>query len=366
MAAVRGWGSSRRPVPRIEVDLDKLRHNARFVVDACSRFGIRVAGVTKVTCAMPEVARTLLDGGVSWLADSRTENLARLKSCGLSGEFIYLRGPIQSRVREVVELADISLCSDVATVRLLGDAAKFLGKRHRVIMMVDVGDLREGVMPDEALDTARAIASTPGVELFGIGTNHACFGGVMPTVDNVSLLVEIAERIRRELAIELPIVSGGNSTALRLVLSGAMPEGVNQLRVGESIMLGVDVNNREPIPGMYQDAFTLVAEVIEVQRKPSVPIGCIGQDAFGNVPVFVDRGIRDRVILGIGRQDVKVDGIRPLTEGAEVLGASSDHLIVDVTEAAVRPASGEEMRFRPDYGALLAAMTSPYVAKVIV
>lgn len=366
MAAVKAQGLSRRPVPRIEVDLDKLRHNARFVVDACSRLGIRVAGVTKVTCAMPEVARALLDGGVSWLADSRTENLARLKASGLTGEFIYLRGPMQSRVQEVVELADISLCSDVATVRLLGDAAQFLGIRHRVIMMVDVGDLREGVMPEDALDTARAIAETPGVELYGIGTNHACFGGVMPTVDNVSLLVEIAESIRRELGIELPIVSGGNSTALRLVFSGTMPKGVSQLRVGESIMLGVDVNNREPIPGMYQDAFTLVAEVIEVQRKPSVPIGCIGQDAFGNVPVFVDRGIRDRVILGIGRQDVKVDGIKPLTDGAEVLGGSSDHLIVDVTEAVERPVTGDEMRFRPDYGALLAAMTSPYVAKVIV
>ena len=110
----------------------------------------------------------------------------------------------------------------------------------------------------------------------------------------------------------------------------------------------------------------LVAEVVELETKPSVPIGETGQDAFGGTPTFTDRGMRKRAILNIGRQDVVVDGIEPLDPGIIVLGGSSDHLILDVEDAQEKVKLGDEITFYPGYGALLALSTSPYVQKVVV
>jgi len=109
----------------------------------------------------------------------------------------------------------------------------------------------------------------------------------------------------------------------------------------------------------------MVAEVVEVARKPSVPIGDRGQNAFGETCEFEDRGVRLRAILNLGRQDVVVDGIEPEMKGITVLGGSSDHLILDVEEAEREVKLGDELAFYPSYGALLALATSPYVQKAV-
>ena len=132
-----------------------------------------------------------------------------------------------------------------------------------------------------------------------------------------------------------------------------------------SILLGTEAVDRTAVPGCHLDAFMLAAEVIEVAQKPSVPIGKIGQNAFGVVPVFEDRGRRRRAICAIGRQDVDPDSMRPVDPGISILGASSDHLICDV-EDAVRPVkTGDILTFVPGYSALLRAATSPFVSKVV-
>ena len=135
-------------------------------------------------------------------------------------------------------------------------------------------------------------------------------------------------------------------------------KGVNYLRLGESIYLGCDPLTRQPIPGLFTDAFTLVAEVIESNTKPSVPTGDIYQNAFGKVPHFADKGLINRAILGIGMQDVAVSGLKPRLD-VEIIGASSDHIIVDTKNKKIKV--GTELEFDLNYAALLAAMTSPYV-----
>ncbi|MGE5593501.1 MAG: alanine/ornithine racemase family PLP-dependent enzyme [Betaproteobacteria bacterium] len=352
--------------PRVEIDLRKIERNAGVVVEMCARHGIQVAGVTKVTCGHPDVARAMLRGGVRWIADSRLANLERLRCAGVHCETILLRAPMLHEAWDAVRLADVTLISSAETARALGEAARAHGTEHRVVLMVDVGDLREGVLPEAVADVAARIAGLDGVRLYGLGTNVACYGGVIPTPENMGVLLALRNRIRSDLGIDLELISGGNSSALPLVSAGEVPQGVNQLRIGESMLLGRDVTCRRPLPGMHLDAFILAAEVIEVARKPSVPRGEIGQDAFGKVRRFEDRGVRWRALLACGRQDVDPEGLSPLEPGVEVLGASSDHLILDVEEAERRIRVGDEIRFTMSYGCLLAAMTSPYVHKVVV
>jgi predicted amino acid racemase len=180
------------------------------------------------------------------------------------------------------------------------------------------------------------------------------------------MLVEIRDRCRKATGLPLDVLSGGNSSSLPLLASGGMPKEINHFRIGETITLGRNVHDRTPWPGTRQDTMRIVAEIVEVEYKPSVPVGNRGQDAFGGFTDFIDRGIRKRAICNIGRQDVVVDGIQPEDPGVIVLGGSSDHLVLDVEDAHKALMVGDEVVFYPSYGALLAATTSPYVQKVVI
>jgi predicted amino acid racemase len=324
--------------------------------------GMSVVGVTKATCGDPAVGRAMLAGGVAMLGDSRVGNLRRLRRSGIEGPLLLLRSPRPSAVDDVVRWADISLNSEPGTVRALGTAALEAGVEHGVVLMVDLGDRREGVLPSEVVDIAREVHATEGVRLEGVGTNLACFAGVVPTSDKMERLVGLAREVEGDLGVKLSIVSGGNSANVPLQMTEGHPEGVNNLRIGEAILLGLETVTRTPIPGTHQDAFVIEGELVEARPKPSAPDGVVGQDAFGHVREVEDRGIIRAGLVALGRQDVDPDSLAPLDAGVRVLGASSDHLVVDL--GGIEAGVGDLVRFLPGYGSLLRAMTSPYVEKV--
>lgn len=350
--------------PRVTIDLDVIERNARVVTRACARYGVGVFGVTKGTCGSPQVAAAMLRGGVIGIGESRFENIQRLRGSGLLCRILLLRSPPLSRVDETVTGADISLNSELDVIEALSDAAVRRSRVHEIILMVDLGDLREGIWPDDLLPTVAEIQRLPGVRLVGLGTNLTCFGAVLPSERNMAELASYAAAVEDEFGIELRYVSGGNSSSLPFLLEGRMPPGVNNLRIGESILQGGrDTFFDEPWEALDRDAFLLEGELLEVKRKPSVPIGVSGVDAFGGHPVFEDRGERLRGIVNLGREDVVVDALVPQAAGVEVLGASSDHLILDVTDMDEPPRVGDLVRFHMGYAALLASMTSEYVEK---
>lgn len=349
--------------PALIIDRKKLEQNTRTLVNLMTEQGVEVAAVTKCYCADPVLAKIQIRGGATMLADSRVENLKKLS--GIHVPKLLLRIPMISQAAEVVEYADISLNSELAAMQALSAAALKRGRIHQVILMVDIGDLREGCLPRDAVALAGEILKLPGIRLAGIGANYSCFGGVQPDQHNLGLLVDIKNQIEKQYNVNLHYLSGGNSVSYHIVVTGDAPEEFNLIRLGESILLGIDSERDEPIPGTSQDAFTLVAEVVEIRTKPSKPIGTIGKDAFGNVPVFEDFGLRKRAILAVGRQDVKIDVLTPRLAGAKIQGASSDHMIVDVTDCKEDIAVGDRLEFDLGYGALLALCTSPYVTKKI-
>lgn len=350
--------------PAVKIDYEKLKHNTCVLIEKCSRSGIDVVPVTKVYCGMPEIAKASVEAGAKMLADSRIENLKKLADFDIPK--MLLRIPMLSQVEDVVEYADISLNSEYTTMKALSEAASARGKIHKVILMVDLGDLREGEWNETAVEFAGKILELKGIKLVGVGTNLTCYGAVIPSRENLGLLVSIAEKIEKRYNVKLDIISGGNSSSIHLLAKGQMPGRVNQLRLGESIVLGNETAYGAGIEGTYGDVFTYMAEIIELKEKPSVPVGETGVDAFGGKPVYTDRGIRKRAILASGRQDINLDGIKPRDKDAIVLGASSDHLIIDISDCKKDYKVGDIMEFDMTYGALLAAFTSEYVDKVIV
>jgi predicted amino acid racemase/arginase family enzyme len=313
---------------------------------------------------MPHVARAMLRGGVVGIAESRFENIRRLRDSGIDCPIMLLRSPPLTRAEEVVRTIDISLQSELTVIREVSRVAERLGKVHDLILMIDLGDLREGIWPSDLLSTVDEILKLKGVRIAGVGTNLSCFGAIIPTRDNLSQLEAHAYKVERVTGQQLDWVSGGNSSSLPLLLAGGMPAGINNLRIGEAILQGGrETFLDEPWEELDRDAFLLSGDLLEVKVKPSVPIGESGLDAFGQKPNFIDEGDRLRAIANIGREDVIVEGITPLQAGVRVIGASSDHLVIDITDARPPLAVGERVDFRLTYGAMLAAMTSEYVEK---
>ncbi|MFO7592213.1 MAG: alanine/ornithine racemase family PLP-dependent enzyme [Acidimicrobiia bacterium] len=349
--------------PRLEIRLDRIRHNAAALVARLGQRGIVVTGVTKAVLGSHAIARELLDAGVTSIGDSRIENLEGMVRAGLSCPMTLLRSPMLSEANRVVASADTSLNSELAVLEQLSSCAHSQGRKHGVVLMVELGDLREGILPCDLEAVVGRTLDLPGLALQGIGTNLACQSGVAPDQQKMDELSSLATALESTFGIALAIVSGGNSANLGWALGPGDVGRVNNLRLGESILLGREPLHRHPIDGLHTDAMTLVAEVIESKVKPSKPWGAIEQTAFGSAAPSADFGDSNRVILAVGVQDVDPsDLVAP--EGLTILGGSSDHLVVDAGSRSMPV--GSEIRFGVGYRALLRAMTSPFVSKVLI
>jgi predicted amino acid racemase len=271
-----------------------------------------------------------------------------------------IRSPMLSQAKRVVTSADVSFNSELESVRRLSIEARKMDRTHAVVLMVELGDLREGIMPGDLMTAVRETISLPNIVLKGLGTNLACQSGASPDDTNMGELSRLATLIEATFNISLEIVSGGNSANLEWVFGSEYTGRINNLRLGESILLGCETLHRHAIDGLHTDAITLVAEVIESKMKPTQPWGDLAEDAFGTRPVVKDNGTIRQAILAIGIQDVDPSGVSP-PKGTEILGSSSDHLIV--TSNTDNVTVGSEMKFQLNYSALLRAMTSPFVTK---
>ena len=348
--------------PRIEINLSKIQENTRVLSKFYAEKGISLMGVSKATLGDPQIAQAMIRGGVQFIADSRIENVQKMKAAGVRTQFVLLRTAL-SQAEGIISHVDISLNTELETLKELSRSAKMQNKTHKVILMIELGDLREGILPVDLSAFIKTTLTLPNIKIIGIGTNLACYGGIKPDDQNMGQLSQLANSIEDEFQIVLKIVSGGNSANYEWAQSTQKIGRINNLRVGESLLLGREPLQRKAILDLHTDACTLVAEVIEAKKKPSLPIGQNAQNAFGDTPNFIDRGIHNRAIIALGRQDVLVSGLKPDNQ-REILGASSDHIILDCKDHALNV--GDKVDFKLDYGALLSTMTSPFVKKLFI
>ncbi|MFW5781917.1 MAG: alanine/ornithine racemase family PLP-dependent enzyme [Candidatus Muiribacteriaceae bacterium] len=348
--------------PRLNIHLERITENSRLIGRMCKKQGISLFGVTKVTCADHDVARAMIRGGVERLADSRMQNIISLRERFPSTELLLLRLPMRHEIPDIVKNCDYVLVSELSTIQLLESECETQSESVGIILMLDLGDLREGIWPDSLSEYTDTLSSLQYAYVAGTGVNLACYGGVIPTIEKMKDLINYHHQLETATGRKLDIISGGNSASLPLVLNSSIPKQINMLRVGEAILLGRNVIDRSPWPGTRQDTFTFQAEIVELIDKPSVPQGEIGQDAFGNTPEYEDIGVHHRAILAAGRQDVSPDDLIPCGD-YRILGGSSDHIIVDVENIRGQISVGETLEFMLTYGGLLSASTSPYVYK---
>ena len=351
-------------LPELVISLDALADNARRLKERCDIAGIEVVPVLKSLRSAPEVVHACARGGLVHVADSRVENLVRLKADSPdASRCMLIRSPMMGQVEAAVEVCDCILVSERQILVSLSDAARAAHRTINVLPMIDVGDRREGMSPDQLVAFARYAMMLPGLHVAGVATNLGCFARVQATPRNHQLLVRSAQTLRDQLGLACETVSTGGTLTLALIEHGAMPAGITQVRIGEALVLGVSTADSRFMPWLRQDTAILRAEIIELQDKQAEPEGLVRSDIAGPGPRLrvSSKGLRRRAVVALGRMDTDIDGLTPVMDGAVVLGGSSDHLIVDITDGDSEVATGDVLAFRLSYAALARAVASPFV-----
>lgn len=354
---------------RVTIDLDLLRHNITVIDKWMRSHGATWTVVTKVLCGHADTLRALQVLGVRSMGDSRLENLQAIERIVPDFEAWYLRVPDLSSIKDVATLADVSLNSEIESIRFIDKEAGKLNYVHRVIIMIELGDLREGILPGSLVQFYQEIFELPNIEVIGIGANLGCLAGAVPNVDQFMQLILYRELLELKFKRKLEMISGGSSAVLPLLLDGELPAEINHFRIGEAIFLGTDLVNGGTLTGLRNDAVLLEAEIAEIKEKGLVPMGetTAMQPFEAEAAEETQPGQRGyRAILSVGQLDTDIHGLTPVDPNHTIAGASSDVTVVNLGDNPWGLRVGDTIKFRVNYSALLRLMSGRYIGKTVV
>ncbi len=352
----------------IVLNREKLAHNFTFLNKLFRKHKIKWAVVSKILCGNKAYIKEVIDLGIKQICDSRVSNLKVIKDIDPRVETVYIKPPAKRSLKNIIKYADISINTEFATIKLLNEEAKKVNKTHKIMIMIEMGELREGVMWDEFIDFYESVFNLSNIEVIGIGTNLSCLYGVLPNQDKLIQLSLYEQLIEAKFNKNIPYVSGGSSVTIPLIFKELLPRSVNHFRVGETLFLGTDVYNDSTIRNMEHNVFQLFAEIIELSEKPMVPSGEMGTNVEGNEYDFDDSDIGKssyRAILDIGLLDVDEKHIQPKDNTIEIAGSSSDMIVLDIGKNPKNYKVGDLIEFSLDYMGTLTVLNSKYIEKRI-
>ncbi|MDQ0593495.1 putative amino acid racemase [Chryseobacterium ginsenosidimutans] len=287
----------------ITLNTSKLLHNYNYLNQLFDKNGIKWAVVTKLLCGNEKFLQCLLDMSDKDVCDSRLTNLRHIKELSPKTQTMYIKPPVKRLARSIVKYADVSFNTELDTIKALSDEACRQNKVHKIVIMVEMGELREGIMVNDLSSFYGEVVQLSNIEIVGIGTNLNCLNGILPDEKKLAKLKRFKEIIEESYHSTIPFLSAGSSVTIPLIFENKVPEGINHFRIGETLFFGTDVYNDSIIKEMYQDVFKLTAEIIEIVEKPMVPEGDAGTNLTGETPSYdeKDKGKTSvRAIVDVG------------------------------------------------------------------
>ena len=353
----------------VTLNIEKLKENYNYLEKLFGSNDIQWSVVSKVLCGNKLYLTELLKLGMTQVCDSRTSNLKTIRSINPNVETIYIKPPAKRSIPSVVKYADISFNTEFETIKLLADEAAKQGKVHKIIVMIELGELREGVLREEFIEFYSNVFQLKNIEVVGIGTNLSCLYGVLPNHDKLIQLSLYEQLVEAKFDRQIPFVSGGSSVTIPLIYQNLLPKGINHFRVGETLFLGTDVYHNTTFDNMHNDVFALFTEIIELIEKPMVPMGEFGTNVEGEAPEFDKDLIGEtsyRAIIDLGLLDVEREHIFPKDKTIEFAGASSDMIVIDLGVNSKKYKVGDLIEFAMDYMGVLRILNSRYIEKKII
>lgn len=353
---------------RVTINLEALRQNLERVNGWMRERESTWTLVSKVLCGHRDTLCALQMCGVLSVGDSRLENLRALETIAPEMQTWYLRIPDPSSIESVIRLSSVSLNSEIAVIHALNEEARRHDKVHGIIIMIELGDLREGILPGSLIKFYRQIFELPNIRVLGIGSNLGCLAGAVPTIDQFMQLVLYRELLDLKFDCRLEMISAGSSASLPMVLDNQLPRAINHFRIGEAVFLGSDLIGGGTLPGLRDDVVMLEAEIAEIKEKGLVPLGETAAITPFQAEAEEDatpgqRGYR--ALISIGQLDTDIYGLTPVNPHYRIAGASSDITVINLGEDADGLKVGDSILFRPNYSALLRLMSGKYLDKAV-
>jgi predicted amino acid racemase len=368
------------------IHTDRIIKNIKKLNQYLSKHDIKWTLVTKVLSGNRAVLEKILkspiikscngesEGQVHSIGDSRISNLRRIKKITDSDIVtMYIKPPPIKLARAVVEFADISLNTSLATIKALNEEAKLQNKIHRIIIMIELGELREGIVTDKIIDVYDKIFRLSNIKLIGLGTNLGCMYGIEPTYDKLVQLSLYKQLLETKFGRRIPLVSGGSSITLPLVTRKKIPKGVNHLRIGEAAFLGTSPLNNKRFRDLSTNAFRFYGNIIELEKKQAVPEGNISDANIGHV-AQIKKNLMNReshrAIVDFGMLDVDVDNLIPDDRDVKFIGITSDMAVYNLGDNRTltnkpKYKVGDTLCFKPNYMAVARLMASRFIEKVV-
>ncbi len=352
--------------PKIIIDKKKLYDNCSLIINRFAKKNITVNPVIKALAGFMPAVLPIVSTHPACILDSCIHNLHSLgnvllkKNIQIKTGIIKLPSQCESESFNFDKFTpDYQYVSDISHIDMVAKYYNKGRKKTGIIIMADSGDLREGVPLNELDCFLKKALAIKNADIKGIATNHACFSGIVPTNANLNYFMDMVEKAEKRNKFEFEIISGGNSSLIGLIENNKIPERINNVRIGEAILLGTDVLTRQPIKWLNQGVFKARAEILEYREKEAIIEGIRTQNAFGEIlnvnSSFTGGKLHKRALLNLGKRHFMVNGIKPLNKGIYVVGASSDYTILDMTggKEAKHP---EFIELELDYPALMSVM----------
>ena len=354
----------------ITLNRKSLAINYSYLQQLFKKNSIEWAPVLKMLCGNKTYLEYVLSLGDEQVCDARLSNLKKIKAINPNKETVYIKPPAKRSIKNVVKYADVSFNTEFTTIKWLSEEAVKQEKIHRIIIMIELGDLREGILGEHLMAFYKKIFELPNIKISGIGANLNCLSGVMPSKDKLIQLSLYEQLIEAKFGKKIDFVSGGSSVMIPLLLSKQIPKGINHFRIGETLFFGVDLFTNNTIPKMKNDVFLLYAEIIEITEKSIVPYGDMEENPSGETLTInpEDYGKNySRGILDIGLLDIsKTEFLIPEDNEITFIGASSDMLVIDLSNTTKKYKVGDLVSFKMKYMGALLIMNSEYIEKKLI
>lgn len=355
----------------LTIHSEKIIENIKKLTEHLKAKNVEWTLVTKVINGYrPALEKILCDPcikNIHSVGDSRISNLQTIKAVNPELVTIYIKPAAIGQAKNVIKYADISLNTSYRTISELNAEAERQEKIHRVIVMLEMGELREGVVRDNVLQFYEKIFKMKNIKIAGIGTNLGCMYGVEPTYDKLIQLSLYKQLIETKFDVSLDVVSAGSSITLPLLDMHKVPEGINHFRIGEAAFLGVSPYDNQKYKNLSTNAFDFSAEIVELEKKEVVPGGTIGEGAIGHTANFENKEYDEsyRAIVDFGELDVDYVNLQLKDEDVNFLGTTSDMTVYDLGQKSGRYKVGDKIHFRPNYMAVARLTNSRYMTKEV-
>ena len=347
----------------------KLKYNYKYLNKLCSQHNIEWGIVTKLLCGNATFLKEVMNFKHKQICDSRVGNLKIIKSYNPKIETVYIRPPSQSSIKNIIKYADISLNTSLKTLSLLSKEACLQNKLHKVIIMIEMGDLREGVMEEKLSSFFEQAKDLKNIDIVGIGANFNCLHGVMPSQIKLNKLLNYKNILEKKYACKINKVSGGATVTIPLLINEQVPKGINHFRIGEALFCGTNLFNGKVLLSMKSKLFQLTSQIIELIEKPYKPNGPLKKNPSGE-KIEIDSKNKNKksqkAIIDIGLLDISPKYLKPVDRKINIIGASSDMLVLDLGTNKKGYKIGDNITFDIEYMGILGAMNSEYITKEVV